>query len=310
MQQYDLIIIGAGPAGLTAGLYAGRFQINTLIMEKISFGGQITLSSTIENYPGFPGGISTHELMDKFKAQVDELGVKTQDSEVTEIIPEKQGAGIFYRVRSTQGDYLCKALIIASGAQARRLGVDGEERLIGRGVSYCGTCDGPLFRNKEVVLIGGGDRAVEEAIFLSGYANKVIVVHRRQEFRASKILVERAKNNPRISFVLDSVVRKICGENRVESVILSNVKSHRETTVECQGVFVFVGIAPNTDFLKKVLQINEAGFIITKPDQETSLSGVFACGDCIEKSLYQVVNACGEAAVAANSAHKYLFNLG
>jgi thioredoxin reductase (NADPH) len=304
--MYDLIIIGAGPAGLTAGLYAGRFRLNALILEKMSVGGQIILSSVIENFPGFPGGISTQELIDKFKKQVDEVGVKIEPEEVLEIGQSFKLETPLYNVRTADKTYEAKSIIVSTGAQAKRLGIEGEDKFIGRGVSYCATCDGPLFRDKEVVVIGGGDRAIEEAIFLANYAKRVTLIHRRHELRASRILEEKARKIPKINFILDSVIEEITGLNRVESVKLKNIKTDAISNLSCQGVFIFVGIQPNTAFLKNLLQTDELGFIITDQEMNSSGGGVFACGDCRKKSLYQVVNACAEGAVAANSAHKYL----
>lgn len=306
--MYDLIIIGAGPAGLTAGLYAGRFRLNTLILEKMAAGGQILLSSAIENYPGFPGGISTAELVDRFKKQVDELGVKIEAEEVMEVIPIVKLNTPVYNIKTQNKSYEAKSLIIASGAQPKKLGVPGEDEFIGRGVSYCGTCDGPLFKNKDIAVIGGGDRAIEEALFLAGYAKEVYLIHRRLEMRASKILEEKAAQNPKIKFVLESVIEEIIGENKAEAVKLKNVKTGASKIISCQGVFIFVGIEPNTAFLKEQLRLDEKGFIITDEDLKTSLEGVFACGDCRKKSLYQVVTACSEGATAADSAHKYLMS--
>ncbi len=300
--SYDLIIIGAGPSGLVAGLYAGRYRLNTLILERIAVGGQIILSHSIENFPGFPGGIATSELIERFKKQVDDLNIPIKREEVLGISPRD---GI-YNIKTKDGNYETKSVIIASGTQPRPLGVGGEDRLIGRGVSYCGTCDGPLFKNKEIVVVGGGDRAIEEAIFLSGYASKVSLIHRRQGFRASKILEESAKNNPRINFILESVIEEIVGQNKVEGVKIRSLANNSLRELGCQGVFIFVGITPNTAFVKGQLQMDEAGFIITDEDLNTSLKGIFACGDCRKKSLYQVINGCGEGAQAAHSVHKYL----
>jgi thioredoxin reductase (NADPH) len=306
--MYDLVIIGAGPAGLAAGLYAGRFRLNTLIIEKMSPGGQIILSPTIENYPGFPGGLATYELVDKFRAQVEELGIKIENKEVVGIKRIQDLGKVTYEISAQDAGIMTKSIIIASGAQSKRLGIDGEDKFVGRGVSYCGTCDGPLFRNKDILVIGGGDRAIEEAIFLSGYAGRVFLVHRRSELRASKILEEKARLDPKISFILDSVVEKIVGANKVEAARIKNVKTSSIHEIACQGVFIFIGIKPNTVFLKNILEINEDGFIITDQEMRSSLQGVFACGDCRKKSLYQVITACGEGAVAADSAHKYLLN--
>jgi thioredoxin reductase (NADPH) len=302
--MYDLIIIGAGPAGLVAGIYAGRFRLNTLILEKMSPGGQIILSPEIENFPGFPTRISTEELVGRFKKQVDDLGIKIETGEVQEIIPDAK----LYRIKTQENTYEAKTVIISSGAQAKRLGVKGEEELISRGVSYCGTCDGPLFKNKEIAVIGGGDRAIEEAIFLSSYASRVFLIHRRSALRASRILEEKAKNNPKINFVLDSIVEEISGGSKVEAVKIKNVKTNSLKLLSCSGVFIYVGIKPNTDFLKNLLEIDEEGFIITDEKMQASRTGIFACGDCRKKSLYQVITACADGATAADAAHKYLLN--
>jgi thioredoxin reductase (NADPH) len=297
-----LIIIGAGPAGLTAALYAGRFKMDTLLIEKMSVGGQILLSPSIENYPGFPGGISTFDLVERFRSQVDELGVQIENSEIIEIDPKGEG----FEVVASDKNYLARTVIIASGAFSKRLNIPGEERLTGKGVSYCGTCDGPLFKNKDIVVVGGGDRAVEDALFLADYGKSVTLIHRRNEFRASGILVDKLKSNPKIKLVLDSVITEITGEQKVESVRVRNVKDNSATQLSCQGVFIFVGIIPNTQFLKNLLEKDEFGFIITDLKQETSKAGIFAAGDCVRKSLYQVVSACSDGAIAADSAHKYI----
>jgi thioredoxin reductase (NADPH) len=308
--MHDLIIIGSGPAGLTAGIYAGRFRLNSLIIEKMIAGGQIILSPTIENYPGFPGGIATEDLIDRFKKQVDELGVPLIIDEVKEMLADSKQGMPFYSLKTSEGKlYEAKSLIVSSGAYPKKLGVPGEEKFIGRGVSYCGTCDAPLFKNKDILVLGGGDRAVEEAIFLAGYAGKVTLVHRRNQLRASKILEEKAKQEPKINFMLDSVIEEIAGNMKVESVKIKNVVSGKINAYPCDGVFIFVGIMPNTGFARNFLKLDAAEFIITDDDMKTSLDGVYACGDCRKKSLYQVVNACGEGAVAASSVHRYLLNI-
>jgi len=304
--MHDLIIVGAGPAGLTAALYAGRFRLGTLVFEKISAGGQILLSPSIDNYPGFPGSLATDELISRFKKQAEEVGISIESKEVLGIKQVTDG----FQVDTSEGIFQTKTVIIATGAQPKRLDAKGEARLTGRGVSYCGTCDGPLFKDKEVVVIGGGDRAIEDALFLTSYAKKVSLIHRRNEFRASKILVEKAKLNPRINFILESVVEEITGENKVEAVKLKNALTNEKREISCQGVFIFVGIIPNTEFIKNLLDRDEFGFIITDQEMRTSRTGIFACGDCLKKSLYQVVTACGEGATAADAAYKYLLNKG
>ncbi len=309
--MYDLIIIGAGPAGLAAGLYAGRYRLNAFILEKMVAGGQIILSSTIDNYPGFPNGIATHELIDKFKAQVDEVGVKILSDEVIGVSSSFKLRTPVYNIKTKDNNnYETKSIIIASGAYPKKLGISGEDKFVGRGVSYCGTCDGPLFKVKDIAVIGGGDRAVEEAIFLSKYASKVFLVHRRDQLRASKILEEKAKQEPKINFVLGSVVDEIIGKDSVEAIRVKNLKTGSLSNLPCRGVFIFVGIQPNTVFLKGLLEMDEQGFIVTEADLKASKEGIFACGDCRRKTLYQVVNACGEGAVAADSAHKYILSQG
>lgn len=303
---FDVAIIGAGPAGLTAALYAGRFKMKVLFLEKMSCGGQIILSPSIENYPGFPEGVSTFELMDKFRKQVEELGIILENKEILGIKAEQKSKQHIFNIKTHDIDYTARTVIIATGAQAKKLGVIGEDKFIGRGVSYCGTCDGPLFREKDVVLIGGGDRAVEDAIFLTSYARIVHLVHRRTELRASKILQEKAKKNPKINFILESVVEEITGTNKVEGVKIKNLKNGSSLDLSCQGVFIFVGITPNTGFAKNLLETDPNGFIITDQEMRSSKEAVFACGDCRKKSLYQVVSACGDGAVAADSAYKYL----
>jgi thioredoxin reductase (NADPH) len=305
--MHDLIIIGAGPAGLTAGLYAGRYRLNALILEKMVPGGQILWSEKIENFPGFPSGVYTQELVDRMKKQLEELQIPIENDECLQVVSDR---GVSYTVKAQSNVFQAKSIIIASGARPKRLNVQGEEQFIGRGVSYCGTCDGPLFKNKEIAVIGGGNSAIEEALYLTTYASKVHVIHRRQGLRASGILEEKAQYNPKINFILDSVIEEIIGKNRVEGIRIKNVKTDASSQLPCEGVFIFVGIEPNTAFVKNLLNVDESGFIITQPDMGTAREGIFACGDCIKKSLYQVVNACGEGAVAADSAHKYLLNRG
>jgi thioredoxin reductase (NADPH) len=301
--MHDLIIIGAGPSGLTAGLYAGRMRLNTLLLEKMATGGQILLTPSIENFPGFPGGVATEDLISAMRKQIEELGVNINFDEVDKVV-----CGPEFKIYGKEGEYASRTVIVASGARPKPLGVPGEERLTGRGVSYCGTCDGPLFKDKEIVLIGGGDRAIEEAIFLSSYAKKVNIIHRRQSLRASGILEEKVQKNPKINFILDSVVDEIIGKERVEAVRIKNVKAPSARELACQGVFIFVGIEPNTAFLRNQLNMDEVGFIMTDENLKASREGIFACGDCRKKSLYQVITACADGAIAADSCHKYLLN--
>jgi len=302
MNLHDVIIIGSGSSGLTAALYAGRFRMDTLVFERMSPGGQILLSPSIDNYPGFPAGLGTDELISRFRKQVEEVGIKIQNKDVQDVKISSKG----FLVKTSEGDFESRTVIVATGAQPKRLDVEGELRLTGKGVSYCGTCDGPLFKEKDIVVIGGGDRAIEDALFLAGYAKKVTIIHRRNELRASMILVEKAKASPKIHFSLESVVEEITGENKVEAVRIKNVKTAAESLIACQGVFIFVGILPNTGFVNNLLDKDEFGFIITDQEMRTSQAGMFACGDCRKKSLYQVVTACGDGATAADAAYKYL----
>jgi thioredoxin reductase (NADPH) len=306
MIMYDVVIIGAGPAGLTAALYAGRYRLKTLLLEKMGFGGQIALSSIIENYPGFPGGISTQELIDKFKQQIEALEIEIGMEEVLEIVPSSKLATPSYNIKTQDKSYETRCVIVASGAVPKRLQVPGEDKFTGRGVSYCGTCDGPLFKDKDILVIGGGDRAIEEAIFLSGYAKRLALVHRRDKLRASKILEEKARANPKIKFLFDSIIEEITGEERVEAVKIKNVKTNMSNTIPCQGVFIFTGIIPNTAFINKLLNTDESGFIIVDQELRTSQECIFACGDCVKKSLYQVITACGEGAQASASVQRFL----
>lgn len=304
---YDVVIIGAGPSGLTAALYAGRYHLKTVLVEKLTVGGQIILSPTIENFPGFPGGISTQQLIERFKEQLAPLDISGASAEALEVSKDKEDKGtLYYNVKTPQETYATKSVIIACGAKARELGVDGEREFLGRGVSYCGTCDAPLFKGKDIVVVGGGDRAVEEAIFLSSYAREVNLIHRRRQLRASGILEEKVRRIPKINFILESAIEKIIGKEKVEAVKIKDLNSNATRELSCQGVFIFVGIKPNTDFLKNQLEMDEDGFILTDQKMQTSAVGIFACGDCRKKTLYQVINACGEGAQAAHSAQQYL----
>ena len=269
----DLIIIGGGPAGLTAGLYAGRSRLDTLLIEKMAVGGRILTSETIENYPGFPGGILTAELMSRMESQVKELGVEFISDEVLNL------DCINKTVEISAGLYQARSIIIACGAKPRKLNVPGEEKYTGRGVSYCGTCDAPFFKEKKVVIVGGGNTVAEEAMYLSRFASSVSVIHRRQDLRASPILQERMRQNKKINFILGSIVTRISGIERVSAVTIKDLESGKESEFICDGVFIYIGYEPETVFLKGKLQMDEAGFIITDENMVTSVEGVFACGE-------------------------------
>ncbi|MCX5710411.1 MAG: thioredoxin-disulfide reductase [Candidatus Omnitrophica bacterium] len=301
--MFDLIIIGAGPAGLTAALYAGRSRLNTLILEKLSVGGRILMSEHIENYPGF-STVTTQELIRRMEEQVRALDVKIE-------VVQVEGIDIENKTVTADGKvYKAQALIIATGAKPRMLNCPGETRFTGKGVSYCATCDAPFFKEKHVAIVGGGNAVAEEAIYLARFARQVSIVHRRDELRASAILQEKLKENKKIKFVLSTVVTEIKGAAKVESISVKNVLTGEEKNLTCDGVFIYIGYDPDTEFLKGKLDLNESGFIISTEDMTTSGQGVFACGDCRKKTLYQVVTACADGAIAADSAYRYLASKG
>lgn len=301
----DLIIIGAGPAGLSAGLYAARARLKTLVLERLSPGGQVLMTDWVENYPGFPDGISGFELVDKMRRQAEKFGLIIENQEVKrlELSPEKKV------VVTEKGSLETKALILASGATPKRLGVEGEGLLTGKGISYCATCDGPFYRDQEVALIGGGDTAVEEAIFLTRFAAKVNLIHRRDELRATKLLRERAMAQERIHFIWDTVVTRIVGETEVKGVDLKNVKTEETSHLPVQGVFIFIGYSPNNELVNGLLEQDRSGFVTTDNDMQTSVPGVFAAGDIRSKILRQVATAVGEGATALFAAERYLESL-
>lgn len=303
--EIDLVIIGGGPAGLTAGLYAARARLSCAILEKMAPGGLAATTHLIENYPGFPEGIGGMELAGKIEEQARRFGARVEIEEVQSV----QAADGGFDVKTNVGDWHPRAVIVASGARPKPLGVPGEERFIGRGVSYCATCDGAFFRGKVVAVVGGGDSALEEAIFLTRFAKRVYVIHRRSEFRATKLLQERARSNDRIELLLDSVVDEIRGEEIVKGVIIRNVKTNEPREMELDGVFVYIGFAPNTEFLPGALRRDETGFILTDERLQTSVPGIFAAGDVRVKSVRQVATAVGDGALAAVNAGQYIESL-
>jgi thioredoxin reductase (NADPH) len=307
--MYDVIIIGAGPAGLTAAIYCGRSKLRTIIIEKSQPGGQINLTDEIENFPGALK-VNSKKLTETMIQQVKELkDVELEEfKDVTAVSRGRDSIEVIGQslVDGSDFKYKCNALIIASGAYPKKLGLKGEDNFKGKGISYCAVCDAPFFKDKEVVLIGGGDTALEEAIYLTKFAKKVTVVHRRDSFRASGILQEKANNNPRIEFMLNSVGVEILGNNFVDKIRIKNVKTGKEEEIKCSGVFIFVGYSPNTNFIKGVLDLDADGYIITDEEMHTSKEGIFACGDCRKRPFKQIVTACGEGAVAAHLAEKFL----
>lgn len=301
--DYDLVIIGGGPAGLTAGLYGVRAKLKTLLLEKLPLpGGQILNAWKVENYPGFPEGITGQELIAKMETQAREFGLEMRTGEVTAI----QGDGAMHEITVEESALYSRTIVIATGASPNRLGVEGEERLIGRGISFCGTCDGFFFKDKDVILVGGGDTAMEEALFLTQLVKKVTIVHRRDSLRATKVLQERVMNNAKIQFSWDTVVERIEGKKTVESVVLKNLKTGEVTVQVADGILIFVGTTPNTGFLRGVVDLDPRGFVLTDDTMETSKPGVFAAGDVRKKLLRQISTAVGDGATAAYAAERYL----
>jgi len=304
MSEYDLVIIGAGPGGLTAGLYAARARMNVLLIEKAAPGGQVLVTDWIENYPGFPEGISGFDLAEKIKDQALTLGLDIETAEV-------QGLDLSGKIKEVilkEKRIKTKSVIIASGASPKKLGV-GEDKFMGKGVSFCGTCDGPFFKDKVVVAVGGGDTAIQESIFLTRFAKKVYIVHRRHELRATKILQERAFANDKIEFLWDSVVTGMDGFFGVEKIHLKNLKTGDASEIEANGCFIWIGILPNTEFIKGVVKTDESGFILVDTQMQTNVPGVFAIGDVRDTPLRQIATAVGDGAVAAFCAEHYVENL-
>jgi len=303
--MYDLIIIGSGPAGLTAGIYASRARLSTLVLEQnFVSGGQIIDTYEIDNYPGLPG-ISGMDLADKMSQHAEKLGVAIENVIVTSL----DLTGPVKKVITDDNVYEAKAVIIASGATHSHLGAPGEEEFAGHGVSYCATCDGGFYRKKDTLVVGGGDVAVEDAIYLARLCNKVYVVHRRDELRAAKVLQENLLSLPNVEMVWNSVVKTINGTQKVESVTVTNVKDGSERTIPVQGAFIAVGISPRSEFAKNHIEMDEKGYIIADETGRTSVPGVFAAGDVRGKQLRQVVTAVADGANAVTSVEKYLLTL-
>jgi len=302
---YDLVVIGGGPAGLTAAIYALRARLKTLLIEKMVLGGLASTAFQIENYPGFPEGISGMELCQKMGEQAKRLGLEVLYGNALRVRKNNK-----HREVEIDGKTLsAKALVIATGSEVAKLGVPGEEEFHGKGVSYCATCDGPFYKDKNVLVVGGGNAAVEEALFLTRYAQKVAIVHRRDELRADKILSERAMSHPKIYFFWHAKVEKITGSKVVTEVLLHDLASEKKLKVPIDGVFIYAGSKPNSELAKGLVKLDDKGFILTDEKMKTSAAGIFAAGDVRAKSLRQIVTAVADGALAADSARGYVEGL-
>ena len=303
-----VIIIGSGPAGFTAAVYTGRANLNPLIFEGMQPGGQLTITTEVENYPGFEHGIQGPELMDIMRKQAHRFGAESIYQEVTEVDFSKRP----FTIKSYDDTYTADAVIISTGASAKLLNLPSESKFMGYGVSACATCDGFFYRNQRVMVVGGGDTALEEATYLTRFASEVVIVHRRDEFRGSKIMVDRAKKNPKIKFALNSVVDEVVGteegnKKTVTGVVLKNVKTGEKVLHECEGVFIAIGHQPNTGLFKGVLDTDESGYLVVKPGSTyTNIEGVFAAGDVSDKTYRQAVTAAGSGCMAAIDVERWL----
>ncbi len=302
--MYDVVIIGGGPAGLTAGLYTSRARLKSLLIEKAFPGGQVMTTEWIENYPGFEEGISGAELSGKMEKQAVRFGLEIVQGSVVKISPDDKIKKI---VLEDNRQYEAGAIILATGSNPRPLKIEGEDKYRGRGVSYCATCDGAFFRDSKLAVIGGGNAAVEEGLFLTRFAETVYIVHRRDRLRAAKVAHERAVSNPKIKFVWDSVPEKIEGDDSgVNALHIKNVKTGAKSVLDVKGIFVYIGYNPNTAFLRKLVDLDGNNYIVTDENLSTSVPGIFAAGDVRAKPLKQIATAVGDGATAAISAEKYI----
>jgi thioredoxin reductase (NADPH) len=299
--DYEIVIIGGGPAGLAAGLYAARARRKTVLLEKGVIGGQIALTELVENYPGVPS-VNGFDLAETMLKQAESYGMETRYEAVASVVPEGQS----WLVRTAEDELAAKAVIITAGADYNKLGVPGEERLTGRGVSYCATCDAAFFKDQHVVVVGGGDAALDEGLFTTRHVSKVTVVHRRDQLRAGAILQERAFANPKMEFVWNTVVTEILGEDEVTGVQLHNRETGEDSTLDVAAVFIFIGQHPNTDFLKGLVELDEGGHIVVNEWMETGVPGLYAAGDARRNSARQVVSSAGDGATAAIAAEHYI----
>ncbi|RJR36068.1 MAG: thioredoxin-disulfide reductase [Deltaproteobacteria bacterium] len=305
VSNYDIVIVGAGPAGLTAGIYAGRARLKTLLLEKLIHGGQVMTTDLVENYPGFPEGISGFELSDRMRKQAERFGLEFRPGEVLELEPGADG----HRLLLEGEELHAGAVIIASGARHRSLGVPGEKALTGKGVSYCATCDGALYRGETIAVVGGGDTALTDTLFLCRFAKKIHLIHRRDALRGEKFLQEQVlaqEKQGKVKIHWSTVVEEIQGKQAVETLKLKNVKTGEVTPLPVAGVFIFVGITPNTAWLQGRVPLDEWGFVFTDDKMATSIPGIYAAGDVRSKLLRQIATAVGDGAIAAFAAETYL----
>ena len=300
--KFDVIIIGAGPSGYTAGIYCSRAGYDTLILSGILPGGQLVNTTEVENYPGFENGIMGPDLMIDMRKQSQRMGTTIIDDVVVDVDFRREP----FKVLTDSEEYEGRAVIIATGANPRKLGIEGEEAFAGKGVSYCATCDGPFFRNLEIIVAGGGDSAIEEATFLTKFASNVHLVHRRGELRASKIMQERALSNEKIKFHWDSAVTEVKGDQKMQQVILKNLKTNAETMLDAGGLFVAIGHDPNTQLFKDQIELDDAGYIVLKNKTHTNMKGIFAAGDVHDRSYRQAITAAAFGCMAAIDVDKYL----
>ncbi|MFU8827269.1 MAG: thioredoxin-disulfide reductase [Brevefilum sp.] len=305
LEVRDVLILGSGPAGLAAALYAARAELSPLILTGMTLYGQASTTDTIENYPGFPEGIGGSELGQLFQAQAERFGAEIVMDYATGV-DLQQGP---FKVHTYSKTYAGKSLIITTGADPKKLNIPGEKALTGRGVSYCGTCDGWFFKEKDIVVVGGGDSALEEGLFLTRFAKSVTIIHRRDQLRASAILQNRAFANPKISFVWNSVVTEILGEDRVDGVRIQNVNTNEEHVMPTEGIFIFIGHKPNTELFENKLEMDDKGYIVVNKFMETSIPGVFAAGEIADPHFRQVITSAGMGAAAGIQATRYLENL-
>jgi len=302
---YDIIIIGGGPAGLSAGIYAGRGGLKSLLFECFDPPSQAVMVDVIENYPGFPEGIEGFRLIERLKHQAENFGLEFRKARVDRVAPDDKEESI-WQIKTGEGVYRSLTVVLAVGARHRRLGVEGEEEFRGKGVSYCAVCDGAFFKDKDIVVAGGGNSAVSEALYLTRFAKKVVLVHRRDRLRAVSALAQKAKDNKKIEIILNSVITRIQGKDKVGGVELRNLSGENKSLLACQGIFISVGYAPNTEPVAGLVEVDGSGYVIADETMQTSKPGIFACGDCRAKPLRQAITACGDGAVAATSAIKYV----